>query len=30
MDNLNLYRESEDAQELAWNKVTVSLPDTLD
>lgn len=25
MDNLNLYRESEDAQELAWNKVTVSL-----
>lgn len=30
MDNLILYQESEDAQELTWNKVTVSLPDTLD
>lgn len=30
MDNLNLYRESEDAQELTWIKGLVLLPDSLE
>lgn len=30
IDNLNLYRESEDAQELTWIKDTVALPDGLE
>lgn len=29
-NNLNLYRESEDAQEIKWIKEPVSLPDELD
>lgn len=30
INNLNLYRESEDAQELTWIKNTVTLPDGLE
>ena len=30
INDLNLYRESEDAQELMWKKDIVSLPDGLD